>query len=123
MKRSFTVFLAFMLISGSFFLSSCKEKTATTGSLAITALIKDGGPAANVQLFLAASREDLDNKNYMKSGYTNGAGSIIFRELPSAYYWYRVDGWDDYGAAEVFNGTDMSVILWLNTPSPSSPLK
>lgn len=121
MKRRSAVFLAFIFISGSFFLFSCKEKEATTGSLAITALIKDVGPAANTQLFLASSREDLDNKIYMKSGYTDGGGTIIFRELKSTYYWYRIEGWDDYGAAEVFNGTDISVILWLNTPSPGTP--
>ena len=121
MKRTFPVFLAFILISGSFFLFSCKEKAATTGSLAITAQIKDVGPAANMMLYLAASHEDLDNKVYLNSQYTDGNGSVIFRELLPKYYWYRVDGYDDYGAAEVFNGYDGSVILWLN--SPSSPIK
>ena len=36
-------------------------------------------------------------------------------------YWFRVEGWNNYGASEVVDGVDESVIMWLN--SPSSPGK
>jgi hypothetical protein len=124
MKRNCTVFLAFLIISGSLYLFSCKGKEATTGSLTVTALIKDSigssnisTPAANKPIYLATSRENLDNRIYAYSGYTDIGGSCIFRELPAKYFWYRIEGWDDYGAAEVFLGYDGAVILWLNSPS------
>jgi hypothetical protein len=117
MKRTFAVFLVLILISGSIFLSSCKGKDATTGSLTITALIKGIEPAADKQIGLATSRENLENKIYEATGYTNNNGSVIFRELLPKYYWYGIEGWSDYGAAEVFTGYDGSVILWLNSPS------
>ena len=119
MKRLFPVFLAFMLLSGAFFFFSCKAKEATTGTLSITAYTKDGlvSASAPVQIYLATSKINLDNKIYQTSGWLGANGSDIFRDLLPGYYWYRVDGWDDFGAAEVFAGVDASVILWLNTPS------
>jgi hypothetical protein len=117
MKRTFPVFLVFILISGSFFLFSCKGKNATTGSLTVTVQVKDSRPTVNLQVHLATTRENLENQVYVSSGYVDNNGSVIFRELLPNYYWYGVDGWADYGAAEVFNGYDGSVILWLNTPS------
>jgi hypothetical protein len=121
MKRTIAVFLAFILFSGFQFLVSCKQKDATTGSLTITAVSKESGPAANVQIYLATSRENLENKIYEATGWTDNNGSKIFRELLPKYYWYCVEGWDDYGAAEVFNGYDGSVFLWLNSPWSTPP--
>lgn len=83
----------------------------------MTVQVKDNGPSADLQVRLATTRENLEKQVYVSSGYVDGNGSVIFRELLPNYYWYGVDGWDDYGAVEVFSGYDGSVILWLNTPS------
>jgi len=123
MKRTIPVFLALILLSGASFLLSCKGKVATTGTLSITAMTKDGilSGAAQPAIYLATSKANLDNKIYERSGWLDAHGSIIFRELSPKLYWYRVEGWDDFGASQVYNGIDESVILWLNTPS--SPKK
>jgi hypothetical protein len=123
MKRTFPVFLILILLSGAFFLFSCKTKEPTTGTLTVTVMTKNGNISANIPIaiYLATSKENLDNKIYVTSGWLNSNGSKIFRDLLPTYYWYCVEGWDDYGAAEVYTGVDASVILWLN--SPSSPGK
>jgi hypothetical protein len=121
MKRTFPVFLALILLSGAFFFFSCKAKVSATGTLSITARTATGGiPASTpVPIYIATSKENLDNTIYQSSGWLDANRSTIFRDLLPAYYWYRVEGWDDYGAAEVFAGVDASVILWLNSPSSS----
>jgi len=121
MKRTIPVFLALMLLSGAFFFCSCKGKVASTGTLSITAMTKEGNVSSNnpIAIYLATSKESLDNHIYEASGWLDGNESKIFRDLLPKYYWYRIEGWDDYGAAEVFAGVDASVILWLNSPSSS----
>jgi hypothetical protein len=121
MKRTFPVFLALILLSGAFFFFSCKGKEPTTGTLTVTVMTKDGRISANtpVPIYLATDKGNLDNKIYVTSGWLDANGSKIFRDLLPTYYWYRVEGWDDYGAAEVYAGVDGSVILWLNSPSSS----
>ncbi|TRZ72271.1 MAG: hypothetical protein D4R97_05980 [Bacteroidetes bacterium] len=123
MKRTFPVFLAIILLSGAFILFSCKAKEVTIGTLSVTTMTKDGTISTNtpVAIYLATSKADLDNKIYQNTGWLDTNGSKIFRDLLPTYYWYKVEGWDDYGAAEVYAGVDASVILWLN--SPSSPKK
>jgi len=87
------------------------------GTLTITALKKDSTASAQLMICIAVSRENLDSKTYKDSSWTNSNSAVIFRDLQPGYYWYRVKGWDDYGASEVFSGFDESVILWLNSPS------
>lgn len=121
MKRTILVFLALILLSGTFLFSSCKGKVSTTGTLSVTArsqqaIISSDHPVA---IYLATSKENLDNKIYQSSGWLDANGSMIFRDLLPTYYWYRVEGWNDNGAAEVFAGVDASVILWLNSPTES----
>jgi len=119
MKRQIIAFLALILITGSFIFSSCAGKVATTGTLTVTAMSKDSTfttPKA-VAIYLATSKYNLDNHVYAATGYLNTSGSNIFRDLLPKNYWYKVEGWDDCGAIEVFAGLDESVILWLNTPS------
>jgi hypothetical protein len=123
MKRTFPVFLTMILLSGAFFFFSCKGKVSTIGTLSVTTMTKDGNvsSASPVAIYLATSKANLDNKIYENTGWLDANGSKIFHDLFPKYYWYKVEGWDDYGAAEVFAGVDASVILWLNTPS--SPKK
>jgi hypothetical protein len=123
MKRTIPVFLALIFLSGAFFFFSCKEKVASTGTLSVTAMTKDGilSSDTSAAIYLATSKENLDNKIYESSGWLDANGSKIFRDLLPKYYWYCVEGWDDYGASQVYAGLDASVILWLN--SPSSPKK
>jgi hypothetical protein len=123
MNGTFPVFLILILLSGAFFFFSCKGKEPTTGTLTVTAMTNFGNISANtpIAIYLATSKKNLDNKIYVTSGWLNSNGSKIFRDLLPTYYWYCVEGWDDYGAAEVYTGVDASVILWLN--SPSSPGK
>jgi hypothetical protein len=121
MKRIFGIFLALVLLSGAFFVFSCKEKDPTYGTLTIIARIKDTTVPVNTPVYLATTKENLENKIYETTGWLDVNGSKIFRDLLPKYYWYKVEGWDDYGATEVHAGIDASVILWLN--SPSSPQK
>ena len=123
MKRTFPVFLTMILLSGAFFFFSCQGKEPTTGTLTVTVMTNNGNISSNtpVPIYLATSKENLDNKIYIATGWLSSNGSKIFRDLLPTYYWYGVEGWDDYGAAEVYAGVDGSVILWLN--SPSSPGK
>jgi hypothetical protein len=118
MKRKKAIFLALIMLSCISILYSCAGKVSTTGTLSITAVTKDGPPTDTVPIpvYLSISKEKLDKQVYVASGYLNTSGSIIFRELAPKYYWYRVGGWNNYGASEVVNGLDESVILWLNTP-------
>jgi hypothetical protein len=121
MKRTILSFLALVLISGAFFISSCKSKDPTTGTLTVTAMTKDGilvlgTPPA---IYLATSKANMDSKIYVTSGWLDANGSKIFRDLLPQYYWYRVEGYDDCGAAEVYAGVDASVILWLYSPGSS----
>jgi hypothetical protein len=122
MKRTIPVFLALILVSGAFFFYSCKGKESTTGTLTILAMTNEGAISAStpVQVYLALSKADLDNKNYVGSGWLSSSGAKLFGDLLPKYYWYRVEGWDDFGAAEVIAGVDSRVILWLNTPTPSN---
>ncbi|MGA3013428.1 MAG: hypothetical protein ABSD71_05280 [Bacteroidales bacterium] len=121
MKRTIHLFsILAILIAGSLFFS-CSQKQATNGTLTITAMAKDSIIPANTPIYLADSKVNLDNKVYISSGWLDANSSKIFRDLSPKYYWYKVEGWDNYGAAEVFAGVDASVILWLN--SPSSPGK
>ena len=121
MKRKFPVFLALILLSGAFFLFSCKGKVSNFGTLSITVMTKDTltSGITSLQIFIASSKQNLDSQVYVSSGWLSGSGSYIFRDLAPGYYWYRVQGWNDYGAAEVFAGVDASVILWLNSPAAS----
>jgi hypothetical protein len=119
MKRRFSVFLVFILLSSAFFLFSCAGKQATTGTLTVIAMAKDSIIPANTPIYLASSKENLDNKIYAASGWLDANASKIFRDLAPKYYWYRIEGWDNYGASEVFAGVDETVILWVNSPSPS----
>ena len=123
MKRTFPVFLTMILLSGACFFFSCQGKEPTTGTLTVTVMTNNGNISSNtpVPIYLATSKENLDNKIYIATGWLSSNGSKIFRDLLPTYYWYGVEGWDDYGAAEVYAGVDASVILWLN--SPSSPGK
>ena len=121
MKRTFHLFLALVFISGAFFLYSCKDKVASTGTLSVTAMNEKGVLALSspTPIYLATSKQNMDNKIYVCTGWLDGNGSKIFRELLPGYYWYRIDGWDDCGAAEVYAGVDASVILWLYSPDSS----
>jgi hypothetical protein len=121
MKRTIPVFLVLILLSGAFFFYSCKGKEATTGTLSVTVRTKDSLTSVinALPIYLASSKENLDNQVYVANGWLDANGSKIFRDLLPNYYWYHVHGWDDYGAAEVFAGVDASVILWLNSPSSS----
>ena len=121
MKRSFAVFLALILLFGAFFFPSCKGKEATVGTLSITVRTSTGvvSTANPVAIYLATSKDNLDNKVYVATGWLSGNGSYIFRDLAPRFYWYQADGWNDYGATDVYAGIDESVILWLNSPSSS----
>jgi hypothetical protein len=116
MKNTFRIFFALLVFSSAFFFISCAGKQATTGTLTIIALAKDSIIPANTPIHLASSKENLDNKIYVASGWLDSNASKIFRDLAPKYYWFRVEGWDNYGASEVFAGVDETVILWLNTP-------
>ena len=117
MKRTIRAFLALIMISSAFFFISCTGKEATTGTLTIVAQAKDSIIPANTPIYFASSKANLDNKVYAASGWLDANSSKIFRDLTPNYYWYRIGGWDNYGASEVLAGVDETVILWVNTPT------
>jgi hypothetical protein len=120
MKRTIKVFLALLLFSSAFLFFSCAGKQATTGTLTVIVMGKDSIIPTNetTPIYLASSKANLDNKIYAASGWLDANSSKIFRNLTPNYYWYRIGGWDNYGASEVFAGIDETVILWVNTPTP-----
>ena len=118
MKRKFSVFLALILISGTFLFISCKDKAPIVGNLTVTAKTTSTGVSLmDTPIYLATSKEDLDNQVYAINSTLDANGIRQFRDLVPKYYWYKVQGWDDIGAVEVFAGTDESVIIYLNSPS------
>lgn len=106
-----------MLLAGIFMMTSCEEEKATTGSLTIVAMNEDGSYAQNINLHLAKSLTDIQNKNYLKTEITNVKGAVVFHDLGPDYYWFAAENWDDYGSARVFSGIDHYVVLWLNNPA------
>ena len=117
MKRKFPLFLILMLISGVFLFTSCKDKSPIVGNLTVTAKKTATSLLSSMPIYLATSKENLDNGVYAVTGYLNANGSCQFRDLVPKYYWYRVEGYSDYGASEVYPGIDESVIIFLNSPS------
>ncbi len=111
MKHKIHGFLTFLLLSGGVLFFSCAQKQATTGSLTIVAMAQDSIIPVNTPIYLALSKANLDNKIYVSSGWLDANSSKIFRDLSPNYYWFRVEGWNNYGASGVFDGVDESVIL------------
>lgn len=119
MKRKFPVFLILLLLSGAFLFTACKDKAPTVGNLTVTARTTNATIVANTGIFLATSKDNLDNQVNIIYGTLNSTGSFQFRDLIPQYYYYRVQGYSDIGASEVFAGVDESVIIYLNSPSSS----
>jgi hypothetical protein len=118
MKRKIPVFLVLILISGTFLFISCSDKAPIVGNLTVTAKTTSTGVSlTDTPIYLATSKDDLDNQISVIYSTLDANGSRQFRDLAPKYYWYKVQGWDDIGAVEVFAGTDESVILYLNSPS------
>lgn len=118
MKRSIPVFIillfsAFLLIS-----PSCTEEHPTTGILSLTVLGPDGNPLPPEQhVVLASSFDNMKNKIYVKDGWTDESGYIKFIELAPGWYWYGVEGWQEFSAAKLYSGVDHHVVLWVHTPT------
>ena len=117
MKPKAASFLIFLMIPGLFLFYSCADKPATLGNLTITAIAPDTVALSSLTVVMATSQDKFNSGSYGYYGTLNSSGSHQFRDLAPGYYWYRIEGWDDYGAAEVYAGVDGSVIIHLDSPS------
>jgi len=118
MKRKIRIFLLSCLALLGIYLSSCSEKTTSTGNLTISVVDSTDAIIPYIMVHVAVSYDDLENKNYYRSEYTNAAGDIRFTELPPREYWYKVDGYEDLGSILVYAGKDYFVTLYTNSPEP-----
>ena len=116
MLRNTRFFIIFIFLAGFLFFSSCSDPAPTKGSLTITVMKYDGTPLSGILIYLSRSYQDLQNRSYIDSAWTNAYGYFHFSEKEPGYYWYDTKDWEDYGAAKVLNGIDTFVILWVNTP-------
>jgi hypothetical protein len=117
MKKSIGVLFILAFLSSMVFFPSCNTKDATTGILHITVIDSVGTPVASVQTAISTSRQNEINGIYTNTGWTDASGYVTFIDLLPGYYWYKVPGWKDYGAIEVYAGLDQYVFLTLNSPA------
>ncbi len=117
MIKKILLVLAVLAVTGLIFNTSCTEKTPTKGTLGITVLkATDGSAVQSELLYLSRSYQDMNNKVYSDSGWTDANGFIRFHQRDPGMYWYRVKHWTDFGAARVINATDIDVILMVDSP-------
>jgi hypothetical protein len=117
MYRKIIVLLAVFISAGLVFSTSCTEPPPDKGSLGIKVLrASDGLPVQSELIYISRSYQDLENKIHLDSNWTDSNGFFRFRQKNPGFYWYDTQHWEDYGAAEVLNGIDADVILWVNTP-------
>jgi|WetSurMetagenome_2_1015567.scaffolds.fasta_scaffold358520_1 hypothetical protein len=117
MKKRLALAAVFGVFMIAVLFQACQSDPPTqSGILSITVISTQTGPVPIAHVFLATSYENLVNKNYYKDGWADSTGYVKFPDLPSQWYFYSAEGWDDYGATEVYLGTDHHVILFVNTP-------
>jgi hypothetical protein len=116
MKNRLAWLAVFLIFAQGALLPSCTSDSPTSGILSITVISTQTGPVPVAHVFLATSYENLLNRVYYKDGWADTSGYVKFMDLPSDWYYYQAEGWDDYGATQVYLGTDHHVILYVNTP-------
>lgn len=95
----------------------CSSKNPTTGSLKVTVLnYQTNQPVVNELLYIASSYDNLKNKVYLNSLYTDANGQVMFHDLTPMLVYYDTQTWDNYGATQVYAGIDMHALLYVNTP-------
>jgi len=111
MKTIIRYIVFLFLVCGLYGLQSCSSKNEVFGSLTITVTDQQGNTIANEQVSIATSLDNLKNKVFLKSGYTDANGAIMFRELAPQYYWFTANQYKGIGADRVFSTVDQYVIL------------
>jgi hypothetical protein len=109
---------AIFLVVCSATLTSCKSDPVTSGMLSLTVISTETGPVASAHVFLATSYQNLLNGVYYKDAWADSSGYVKFYDLPGGWYFYMAEGWDDYGATEVYLGVDNHSVLYVNTIHP-----
>jgi len=115
MKRIFPVFLYWYCFR-RLLLSSCKGKDPTIGTLTITVMTKDGSISGVTDSNLLATSKEISITRICSLRLLDSNNPDLPRLLPT-YYWYRVEGWDDYGAAEVTPDGWIGYLV-VNSPLP-----
>jgi len=113
MKTKVRCIVVIFLVCGLYGLQSCSSKKEITGSLTVTVEDHQGNTIANEQVSIATSLDNLKNKVFLKAGYTDSNGTIMFRELAPQYYWYTTDHYKGIGADRVFSTVDQYVVLFV----------
>ncbi|HTX89030.1 MAG TPA: hypothetical protein VMC08_08580 [Bacteroidales bacterium] len=117
MFRKIAFAIPVLFLAGILLCTSCSTPKADKGTLGITVVKgNDGSPVSYELIVLASSLQNLENKVYLDSNWTDANGFFRFHQKDPGIYWYRAKHWVDYGAARVMNGIDSDVILWVNTP-------
>ena len=113
MKTRIRYIVVIFLFCSLYALQSCSSKNEVWGSLTVTVKDHQGQPIVNELVSLATSLENLNKKVYLKTGYTDANGAIMFRELAPQYYYYKTDDYKGIGADDVFSTIDQYVILFV----------
>jgi hypothetical protein len=111
MKTFMRIFILLVLVMGLYGLQSCSSKNEVTGSLTITVMDQQGNIISGEVVSIATSLENAKNKVFVKTGYTDTAGSIMFRELAPQYYYFATEHYKGIGADKVSATVDQYVIL------------
>jgi hypothetical protein len=116
MKKKLLFFITLIFFSGLIITPSCKTADPTFGTLTITAYDPASGAIMpNVQINLAYSLSNLKDKVYYRSAWTNDKGQVYFGDLAPLFYFYNAEGYDDYGAVQIYAGNDFYVHYYPNT--------
>ncbi len=113
MKTMISIFVILSLACGLCGTQSCSSKNEVTGTLTVTVMDQQGNAVANEAVSIATSLENLKNKVFQATGYTDAGGAIIFRLLDPKYYWFTTEHYKGIGADKVFSTVDQYVILFV----------
>jgi hypothetical protein len=117
MKIKAIDFLLLILISGTFYFSSCSDSNPTTGTLGITVIHSSETTVAWENLYLATSLENMHNGIWSDSAMTDATGKVRFLYLSPNEYWYKVKNWKNFGSIVVYAGNDYYTTLVVTDPA------
>jgi hypothetical protein len=118
MRKNIVMIISTLSFCGLMTFSGCSSKNATDGTVTITIVdYKTNLPIPNELVYISSSYENLKNHVWLDSKYTDGTGRVSYRLTPILVY-YDTEHWENYGATQVYAGTDESVILYVNNTFP-----
>jgi hypothetical protein len=116
MKKKLLFLITLILFCGIMVTPSCKTEDPTFGTLTITVFDPaTGAVMPNLKINIAKSLAELQSGTFFRSSWTDSKGQVYFGDLAPAYYYYGADGFDDFGALQIYAGNDFNVHFYPNT--------